>query len=105
MLVVEGFQKFSGIPFGISRIFESLLPQQIGANRYKNRSIQVKDKNRFFGWDSILFLQKIINILKKIFQVCSVGFFQFPGFSSHNRKFFLIKIKIIGMSEKMPKGP
>ena len=41
MLVVEGFQKFAGIPFGISRIFESLMPQQIGANRHKNRSIQV----------------------------------------------------------------
>ena len=42
MLVVEGFQKFVGIPFGISRIFESLMPQQICANRRKNRSIQVK---------------------------------------------------------------
>ena len=41
MLVVEGFQKFAGIPFGISRIFESLMPQQIRANRRKNRSIQV----------------------------------------------------------------
>jgi hypothetical protein len=43
MLVVEGFQKFAAIPFGISRIFESPMPQQIGANRRKNRSIQVKD--------------------------------------------------------------
>jgi hypothetical protein len=42
MLLVEGFQKFTGIPFGISRIFESLMPQQISANRRKNRSIQVK---------------------------------------------------------------
>jgi hypothetical protein len=42
MLVVDGFQKFAGIPFGISRIFESLMPQQIGANRRINRSIQVK---------------------------------------------------------------
>jgi hypothetical protein len=33
MLVVEGFQKFAGIPFGMSRIFESLMPQQIGTNR------------------------------------------------------------------------
>jgi hypothetical protein len=41
MLVVEGFQKFVGIPFGISRIFESLMPQQISANRRKNHSIQV----------------------------------------------------------------
>jgi hypothetical protein len=41
MLVVEGFQKFADIPFGISRIFESLMPQQIGANRHKNRSTQV----------------------------------------------------------------
>jgi hypothetical protein len=41
MLVVEGFQKFTVIPFGISRIFESLMPQQIGAYRPKNRSIQV----------------------------------------------------------------
>jgi hypothetical protein len=40
--LVEGFQKFAGIPFGISRIFESLMPQQISANRRKNRSIQVK---------------------------------------------------------------
>jgi hypothetical protein len=44
MLVVEGFQKFAGIPFGISRIFESLMPQQIGANRRKNGSIQVQSK-------------------------------------------------------------
>jgi hypothetical protein len=42
MLSVEGFQKFAGIPFGISRIFESLMPQQVSANRRKNRSIQVK---------------------------------------------------------------
>jgi hypothetical protein len=42
MLVVEGFQEFADIPFGISRIFESLMPQQIGANRHKNRSTQVK---------------------------------------------------------------
>ena len=41
MLVVEGFQKFAGIPFGIARIFESLMLQQICANRRKNRSIQV----------------------------------------------------------------
>jgi hypothetical protein len=41
MLLVEGFQKFAGIPFGISRIFESLIPQQISANHRKNRSIQV----------------------------------------------------------------
>ena len=45
MLLVEGFQKFAGIPFGISRIFESLMPQQISANRRKNRSIQVQT-----GW-------------------------------------------------------
>jgi hypothetical protein len=45
MLLVEGFQKFVGIPFGISRIFESLMPQQISANRRKNRSIQVKQKS------------------------------------------------------------
>jgi hypothetical protein len=25
MLAVEGFKKFAGIPFGISRIFESLI--------------------------------------------------------------------------------
>ena len=42
MLVVEGFQKFAGIPFGISRIFESLMPQEISAIRRKNRSIQVR---------------------------------------------------------------
>jgi hypothetical protein len=42
MLVAESFQKFAGIPFGISRIFESFMPQQISANRRKNRSIQVK---------------------------------------------------------------
>jgi hypothetical protein len=44
MLVVEGFRKFADIPFGISRIFGSLMPQQIGANRHKNRSIQVNIK-------------------------------------------------------------
>ena len=48
MLVVEGFQKFAGIPFGISRIFESLMPQQIGANHRKNRSIQVLKKILFY---------------------------------------------------------
>jgi len=42
MLLPEGFQKFAGIPVGISRIFESLMVQQISANRRKNRSIQVK---------------------------------------------------------------
>ena len=42
MLLVEGFQKFAGIPFGISRIFEGLMPQQISATRRKNHSIQVK---------------------------------------------------------------
>ena len=41
MLVVEGFHKFAGIPFGLARIFERLMPQQICANRRKNRSIQV----------------------------------------------------------------
>jgi hypothetical protein len=41
MLVVEGFQKFAGIPLGLARIFGSLMPQQIGSNRRKNRSIQV----------------------------------------------------------------
>jgi hypothetical protein len=35
MFLVEGFQKFAGIPLGISRIFESLMPQQISANRCK----------------------------------------------------------------------
>jgi hypothetical protein len=55
MFVIEGFQKLAAIPFGILRIFESLIPQQICSNRRKNRSIQVKiavwrnflDKNRF----------------------------------------------------------
>ena len=42
MLVVEGFKKIAGIPCGMSRIFKSLMPQQICANRRKNRSIQVK---------------------------------------------------------------
>jgi len=42
MLMREGFQKFAGIPLGIPRIFESLMPQQISANRRKNRSTQVK---------------------------------------------------------------
>jgi len=41
MLLVESFQKFAGIPFGISRIFESFIPQQISTNRRKNRLIQV----------------------------------------------------------------
>ncbi len=44
MLLPGGFQKFAGIPFGISRIFESLMVQQISANHRKNRSIQVKFK-------------------------------------------------------------
>jgi hypothetical protein len=42
----KGFQKFAGIPLGISRIFESLMAQQISANRRKNRSIQVEKKIR-----------------------------------------------------------
>jgi hypothetical protein len=42
MLLQGGFQKFAGIPPGISRIFENLMVQQISANRRKNRSIQVK---------------------------------------------------------------
>jgi hypothetical protein len=46
MLMPGGFQKFAGIPTGISRIFESLMVQQISANRRKNRSIQVL--NGFF---------------------------------------------------------
>jgi len=50
MLVVEGFQKFADIPFGISRIFESLMSQQIGANRRKNRLIQVLLK----GYSAVL---------------------------------------------------
>jgi hypothetical protein len=41
MLLVGGFQKFAGIPFGISRIFQGLMPQQLGASHRKNRSIQV----------------------------------------------------------------
>ena len=41
MLLPEGFQKFAGIPVGISRVFESLMVQQISTNRHKNRSIQV----------------------------------------------------------------
>jgi hypothetical protein len=60
MLVVEGFQKFAGIPFCISRIFESLMPQQISANRHKNRSIQVKlrrfeNEKIIIGWMCIDF--------------------------------------------------
>jgi hypothetical protein len=42
MLMPGGFQKFAGIPLGISRIFESLMVQQISANRRKNRLIQVQ---------------------------------------------------------------
>ncbi len=49
MFLVEGFQKFADIPFGISRIFESLMPQQISANRRKNRSIQVKMTREISG--------------------------------------------------------
>jgi hypothetical protein len=45
MLLPGGFQKFAGIPPGISRIFESLMVQQISANRRKNRSIQVLTLN------------------------------------------------------------
>ena len=55
MFLVEGFQKFAGIPFGISRIFESLMPQQISANRRKNRSIQVLYiRNLFYEVPSII---------------------------------------------------
>jgi hypothetical protein len=54
MLVVEGFQKFAGIPFGISRIFESLMPQQISANRRKNRSIQVILKASQLNWSLVI---------------------------------------------------
>jgi hypothetical protein len=46
MFLAEGFQKFAGIPFGISRIFESLMLQQISANRRKNRSIQVLQRRQ-----------------------------------------------------------
>jgi hypothetical protein len=55
MLLVEGFQKFVGIPFGIPRIFESLMAKQIGAKRRKNRSIQVSFLSLFF------FVKNIIN--------------------------------------------
>jgi hypothetical protein len=41
MFVVDRFPKVADIPFGLARIFESLLPRQIGANRRENRSIQV----------------------------------------------------------------
>ena len=41
MLMPGGFQKFAGIPPGISGIFESLMVQPMSANRRKNRSIQV----------------------------------------------------------------
>ena len=50
MLLPGGFQKFAGIPPGISRIFESLMVQQMSANRRKNRSIQVEvSQNDFKG--------------------------------------------------------
>ena len=42
MLMPGGFQKFAGIPLGISRIFECLMVQQMSANRRKNRSTQVQ---------------------------------------------------------------
>ena len=61
MLVVEDFQKFAGIPCGISRIFESLMPQQICANRRKNRSIQVKpinDKRFMFSYHYCYFFHR-----------------------------------------------
>jgi hypothetical protein len=32
MLVVEGFQKFAGIPYSISRICENLMPQRYNNN-------------------------------------------------------------------------
>jgi hypothetical protein len=76
MLVSGGFQKFAGIPPGISRIFESLMVQQISANRRKNRSIQVKvginkSQNIFPDvWivlkdDTEPFLHQIITLLRK----------------------------------------
>jgi hypothetical protein len=45
MLLPGGFQKFAGIPPGISRIFESLMAQRISANRRKSRSIQGNIRN------------------------------------------------------------
>ena len=64
MLLVEGFQKFAGIPFGISRIFESLIPQQISANRRKNRSIQVQRRCKMHNT-----LKRITKKLKKLEEI------------------------------------
>jgi hypothetical protein len=44
MFLVESFQKLTNIPFGISGIFENLIPQQISAAHHKDRSIQVNVK-------------------------------------------------------------
>ena len=41
MLLPGDSQQFAGIPAGISGILESLMEQQISANRRKYRSIQV----------------------------------------------------------------
>jgi hypothetical protein len=55
MLVIESFQKFAGIPSGISRIFVSFMQQQIGVDRRKNRSIQVQTGERIKipGYDTV----------------------------------------------------
>jgi len=62
MSVAEGFQKFAGIPFGISRIFEGLRPQQVSANRCKNRSIQVYFSPGIFSFTLLFYILLCYNI-------------------------------------------
>ena len=54
MLLTGGFQKFAGIPPGISRIFESLMVQQISANRRENHSIQVEYIGHCFFYTALV---------------------------------------------------
>jgi len=44
-----GFAKNISIPVDLSRLFGDLDPQKIGADRDKNRSVQVKITSRFLS--------------------------------------------------------
>jgi predicted ATPase len=66
MLLVEGFQKFAGIPFGISRIFESLMPQQISANRRKwNCQCAYRNANHPANRDNDLGFRLVSSLLRR----------------------------------------
>jgi hypothetical protein len=85
MLAVEGFQKFAVIPFGMSRIFKSYMPQQIGANRCKNRSIQVRIDNATLIVKAVLIiLKETPDALSRRFDVVAHGTIV-PGTITANR--------------------